>query len=475
MIIKALKTFSDGAISLHEGEIANVPDVKAQLFINAGYAVEYTGEGGDIDLSAYAKKTDLAPYAKSEELNTDNIELSPAKTVYDINHLSIGSTVSPYATLENGIYTFNAPIGSVKFASYKIKDNYIEGGICTVDINVTECTGNWAVQKVFYDTSGTKHTENVQTINKAGEYKVEVDINYDTVYNNYRGDGISINVVNISSSTSDTTYTIVIDRYDTVLGNGQTIEGNNLTDVLIGINAKINSSANTNNASELVAPNGEKYILQVKSNGTLVAIPKLPSNILYIGNSLLTGFGTHGMASTTVNDDYFAKVNGYLESKGKTVVADKISGVDLEHASTDVEVNTWLTNSLSVKMSNDRQLVIIQLGDNAGETIEEFERSCGMLISYVRENCPNARVVWVGMWYSSQVKVDIVTEACSKYGISFININDINKAENRSEIGATYIDGNGNEQTISESGVANHPSDVGFTAIANRIITTLFE
>lgn len=58
--IKALKTFSDGAISLHEGQIANVPDAKAQLFITEGYAVEYTGEGGaDIDLSAYAKKTDI--------------------------------------------------------------------------------------------------------------------------------------------------------------------------------------------------------------------------------------------------------------------------------------------------------------------------------------------------------------------------------------------------------------------------------
>lgn len=49
MIIKALKTFSDGAISMHEGEIANVPDAKAQLFIAEGYAVEYTGEGGSVE------------------------------------------------------------------------------------------------------------------------------------------------------------------------------------------------------------------------------------------------------------------------------------------------------------------------------------------------------------------------------------------------------------------------------------------
>ena len=42
MIIKALKTFSDGAISMHEGEKANVSDAKANLFIAEGYAEEYS-------------------------------------------------------------------------------------------------------------------------------------------------------------------------------------------------------------------------------------------------------------------------------------------------------------------------------------------------------------------------------------------------------------------------------------------------
>jgi lysophospholipase L1-like esterase len=65
MIIKALKTFSDGAISMHEGEIANVPDAKAQLFIAEGYAIEYTGEGGEIDLSNYVTKDTAQYYGES--------------------------------------------------------------------------------------------------------------------------------------------------------------------------------------------------------------------------------------------------------------------------------------------------------------------------------------------------------------------------------------------------------------------------
>lgn len=441
---------------------------------------------GDLDLTDYAKKTDLNSYATKsdlanidvgnlENLTTDDIGVGNEKNiVFDINHLSIGSSLAPYATLENGIYTFNAPIGSVKYARYKIQDKDIEGGIYTVDINVTECTGNWAVQKVYYDTSGTAHMENVYTINKAGEYKVEVDINYETVYNNYRGDGISINVVNAISSTSEVTYTIKIDRYDTFTGSDSELIGKNLTEILNNLSAQITSNS-INDNSTMISPTGEEYLMQVTSNGSLVAVPKLPSNILYIGNSLLLGFGNHGMASTTVNDDYYAKINAYLESKGKTLTTARVKGADFENAANDATVNAWLSNTLSEYMSNDRQLVLIQLGDNAGETIEEFRKSCGMLISYVREHCPNARVAWVGMWYSSQTKLDIVTEACNKYGITFIDIRDINKAEYRSTIGATYIDENGNEQTITQDGVANHPNDQGFTAIANRIITTLFE
>lgn len=65
MIIKALKAFSDGVLSLHEGAIADVPDAIAEIYIRFGYAIEYT-EGGDIDLSAYVKISDL-PYVTPEQ------------------------------------------------------------------------------------------------------------------------------------------------------------------------------------------------------------------------------------------------------------------------------------------------------------------------------------------------------------------------------------------------------------------------
>ena len=483
MIIKALKTFSDGVIAMHEGEIANVPDAKAQRFIAEGYAVEYTGEGGDIDLSAYAKKTDLENYAKSEDvenLNTDDISIKGITVVYDINHLALKNT--DLQTIDNGIYTFVAPTQGNTWAECIINDSDLAktDGIAKLHINVTEVNGQFRLM-LFYKKKSDGTTNYLILINvmPLGESVYDIDLNHLAVYGDYDGSGIHLVVANGSHSTDTETHSIKINRYDVIAEStiGE-LQGDNLTDVLASLNSKVDSIQTNTALNELTAPNGEKYITQIKNDGTLSIVPKLPSNILYIGNSLLLGFGTHGMASTTVNDDYYAKINAYLEDKGKTLVTDKISGTTFEGATSDSTVNDWLTNTLSAKMSNDRQLVIIQLADNINTTEKqaEFNKSASMLAEYVRTNCPNARVAWISKWYGDSGVNNIIRKTCSDYGLTYINISDIKVIEgNQSYIGATYIDANGNEQTVSESGVASHPSDAGFTAISNRIISTLFE
>lgn len=242
---------------------------------------------------------------------------------------------------------------------------------------------------------------------------------------------------------------------------------------------KVNALENKTNDSKLSAPNGNKYILQIDNEGNLQVISQIPSNILYIGNSLLIGFGSHGMASTNVQDDYYYKINHWITAQGKTLdVADKLAGRAFEDCTTDEMVNEWLATSLAPQMNSDRQLVIVQLGDNVnnGEKLAEFDRSCGMLLHYIREHCPNSRVCWVGMWYASEAKMEIVKKACKKYGCFLVDIHDLLESElYRNHIGATYIDSNGNEQTITESGVASHPNDLGFTKIAKRVVEQLFD
>ena len=146
MIIKALKTFSDGVIAMHEGEITNVPDTKAQRFIAEGYAVEYTGEGGDIDLSAYAKKKDLENYAKSEDIPAVYVATS-----YGINTESTDNRQALQSLINtvnsNGGGTIYFPNGTYKF---KAIDNTAISNVHSIELkNNVSIVGESADKTVF--------------------------------------------------------------------------------------------------------------------------------------------------------------------------------------------------------------------------------------------------------------------------------------------------------------------------------------
>lgn len=128
--VKALKAFSDGELSMHDGEIRDIDETKATQYIAEGYVIEYTEpivpqgkititeNETDIDVSQYAladvsvsggapmcKLTVLADGAGSVTANT----LSGSVIIYDniIQNVSVsivGDSVdiySPYAYLNS--------------------------------------------------------------------------------------------------------------------------------------------------------------------------------------------------------------------------------------------------------------------------------------------------------------------------------------------------------------------------------------
>lgn len=199
-----------------------------------------------------------------------------------------------------------------------------------------------------------------------------------------------------------------------------------------------------------------------------------PDNILYIGNSLLLGFGNHGMASSEIGKDYYSLVNNYIEEEsGATVTADRLGGADLERAASDEAANAWMEEYLKPYLSEERDLVIIQLGDNVNNATV-FANTANNVIQYVRQYAPNAKVAWVAMWYNANAYLNTIKNACTNNDAVFIDIHDLNVSANCNVVGAEYIDKDGNVETITDSGVASHPNDQGFQQIANRIIATLF-
>lgn len=284
------------------------------------------------------------------------------------------------------------------------------------------------------------------------------------------------------------------------------------------VNARIDAAASVEQT--MVASNGKKYLLQVSDGGSLVGVPVVPAKTLFIGNSLLTGYGQHGMAASDSKHDYYHYMTSTIHDLDSAFESAKLSGTGFEACETDAAYNTWIANTLAPRLSGDLDLVVVQLGDNVNTEAKTafFAKSCAKLLAYIRTQCPKARVVWAGTWYGSSTKTSIMSSACASTGCKFINFADLAVSENRAAIGDVVrreaatktkytVDGytdDGNILTITftvsgttytaklpydsfadngdgtitvtgyysvivSSGVASHPGDKGMLAIANRI------
>lgn len=199
-----------------------------------------------------------------------------------------------------------------------------------------------------------------------------------------------------------------------------------------------------------------------------------PSKVLVIGNSITSGFKTHGMASSDVDTDYYYLVNQYLLSVSPNVEMSRISGKGWEQATSSEKRNDYL-KKFAESLTKDTDLVIIQLGDNVSseEELATFPKDCVSFLKFIKESNPDARVLWVfGRYHIKNSKH--IKKACDECGAEFVDVSIISTDEKyMASVGDKYIDSKGKEAVIEKPGVASHPNDVGMKMIADLIIEQL--
>ena len=446
-----------------------------------GYFYECVSDGAVTPSYSWVEKS---VQSGSGEVDSDDVKIPSGLTeLFNINHTTVDSWLSTYITFADGVLTEKAHPTGIIGAHYQITDaDLVDYDLrAKIKVNVVSVSGEWTCRLEYLRYDGTKASWAIPfgTITQAGEIVLEIDLANLSVYGNYAGGGVDFRVMNVSHGENDT---VVINAIDTLVGKELDLSGDNVTEVLETLSTGLDDvSVDVTNIKSkglsLPAPNGNMFKIEVANDGTLATALDYPDNILYIGNSLLLGFGTHGMASTTVNDDYYAKLNAFIESKGIILTTDRVLANDFEGATDDTSAQTWITNNLASKMSSNVKMVLIQIGDNVNtyQQREQFPSSMELLVNYLRQNCPNAKIAWVGCWYSGSSIDNVLIPNCRALDVPFVSIDGLFSVEgNQSYIGATYIDASGNEKTITTAGQASHPSDQGFTAITNRIIEDLF-
>lgn len=317
-------------------------------------------------------------------------------------------------------------------------------------------------------------------ITSEGENTVEFDLAYYTVYAELDVSKGFYFAAILQASGNDGSI-VIFDDLKLYEENSDIKEGTTVENAIITANEKASQALNVANSISLsslslIGDDGKKYLLQV-SNGNLIVYPTIPENVLFIGNSLLYGFGTFGMAASNNHEDYYYLVTQWLTSHATSPTFAKLYGSPWERSASLEAQATWCEEDLLPALSNELDLVIIQLGDNVNQStsISFFEQASQNLISYIRTHAPNARVAWVAEWFATNEKQEYISNACQMYGATMVDISDLfADKNNQAKIGDVITMPDSSEYVITDAGVAIHPSSTGMSKIAEQIINKLF-
>lgn len=193
---------------------------------------------------------------------------------------------------------------------------------------------------------------------------------------------------------------------------------------------------------------------------------------LVIGNSITLEKGGIGMAATDSQHDYYYLLEQKLKQKHEKVGMNRISAIHWEENRIISSRTDWLNENLTPDLISDKDLVVFQLGDNCVPT-ESFEQSAIEMIEHVKTYSPNAKMIWVAMWFINEERLAMIPGICEKYGIDFVNITDLVTEEYQSYIGEKRTGVNGEDVTSSTREEAFHPNNQGMEMIAGRIYEVL--
>lgn len=192
-------------------------------------------------------------------------------------------------------------------------------------------------------------------------------------------------------------------------------------------------------------------------------------NCLVIGNSItMHSKGNIGMAATDQYHDYYYLTKTRLQEKYETVNMTRVSAIDWEENRIISSRTDWINEHLTENIVSNQDLVIFQLGDNCVPT-ETFKESAKELVEHIKKYSPNAKMIWVAMWFINEERLAMIPEICQEYGIDFIDITDLVTDEYKSYIGEKRIGANGEDITVSTIEEAFHPNNKGMQIISDRI------
>ena len=177
---------------------------------------------------------------------------------------------------------------------------------------------------------------------------------------------------------------------------------------------------------------------------------------LFIGNDITTQNGGKGLHATDETLDYYALTQKRLENTFPEVKTNRLNASAWETFEGEETKKQWITEHLPKETITDLDLVIFQLGDQYNGS--NFENDMTYLVQTIRQNSPNAEILWLGLWNKNDQVLNTLPVICERLQIAFIDIHDLNVPEYQS--------------LVTEPEVY-YPNNEAMQVISNRIIDVL--
>lgn len=239
------------------------------------------------------------------------------------------------------------------------------------------------------------------------------------------------------------------------------VQGNNTREMFKSVDENlVGIEQQANMPNFLVAPNGSRYELMVNNLGHLVVTSVIPSKAAFFGNSLIAGNSAQGisgfgMCASENTKDFFAKVNDFCLTLNPSYTAARNGAAAFEMITDPADIAEAVAVQVN-KLAGDEDLIIIELGDNvASSSMDVFAQSSIALLQGIRIKCPNARVCWAGVWFSSAEKMQVVRNACRACGAILADISQLYTKENISTIGSLIDFGSVPEDSFTLDSVSS--------------------
>ena len=228
-----------------------------------------------------------------------------------------------------------------------------------------------------------------------------------------------------------------------------------------------------------------KVVVPVKQfDGSVTEVDAVPGKVLFIGNSLLLGMkNTYGMCSTAPDKDYAYRVSEYIRKLNPDCTFAKVHGSGFEHSENIQMYEDWMYNAPNVytnmpackSFDKDLDLIFIQLADNINTDKKRatFLTTGDLLMEYIKQNCPKARVIWVYGWYGTTFVFDKIIELADKWQFETLFIGAHNVVENQSYSGMEYFNPETGGKDIVKDTWITHPGDLGMEKIAMEMVKKL--